>query len=119
MKKITVQTKAQLDELEKESALTWEGLTTDEESLTQLFDWIKGYTPMKQEVAYVITGATMNLAYGLTGDNTYRDDLHIVSVKLSDIENVDAIVIPRFQVGGRWFDDIVANNRRREEEKMG
>ena len=61
----------------------------------------------------------MNLAYGLTGDNAYRDDLHIVSVKLSDIENVGAIVIPRFQVGGRWFDDIVANNRRREEEKMG
>ena len=119
MKKIIVQTKAQLDELEKESALTWEGLTTDEESLTQLFDWIKSYTPMKQEVAYVITGATMNLAYGLTGDNAYRDDLHIVSVKLSDIENVGAIVIPRFQVGGRWFDDIVANNRRREEEKIG
>ena len=119
MKKITVQTKAQLDELEKESALTWEGLTTDEESLTQLFDWIKGYTPMKQEVAYVITGATVNLACWLTAGNPNRDDPHTLSVKLSDIENVDAIVIPRFQVGGRWFDDIVANNRRREEEKMG
>jgi hypothetical protein len=28
-----------------------------------------------------------------------------------------AIVIPRFEVGGRWFDDVVDNNRMREESK--
>jgi len=26
--------------------------------------------------------------------------------------------LPRFLVGGRWFDDIVDNNRRHEEEKI-
>ena len=34
---------------------------------------------------------------------------------LDDIEDPTKIAIPRFQVGGRWFDDIVDNNRRREE----
>ena len=30
-----------------------------------------------------------------------------------------ALTIPRFHVGGRWFDDVVANNARREAEKNG
>ena len=117
MEKIIVNTKAQLDELEKGSALTWEGHAVDDESLKKRFDWIKGYTPVKQERIYIISGWVMNNAYGLTGDNAYQDDVHLVSVKLEDIEHVGRIVVPRFTVGGRWFDDIVDNNRRREEEK--
>jgi hypothetical protein len=27
------------------------------------------------------------------------------------------VTYPRFQIGGRWFYDIVENNARREEEK--
>lgn len=38
-------------------------------------------------------------------------------MKLSDMEKPNAIMLPRFQIGGRWFDDVVANNARREEEK--
>ena len=49
----------------------------------------------------------MNNAYGLTGENAYKDELTILSIKLEDIENVAAITLPRFDVGGRWFDDIV------------
>lgn len=26
------------------------------------------------------------------------------------------LAIPRFEVGGRWFDDVVDNNARREKE---
>ena len=117
MTKITVNTKAQLDELDKGSALTWEGLKTSDESLTEMFDWIKKYSPVKNETAYIVSGWVMNAAYGLTGDNAYPDDVHLVSVRLEDIENVEAITLPRFQAGGRWFDDIVANNARRENEK--
>ena len=117
MQKIIVNTKAQLDELYNGSALTLEGFDTSEKNLGQLLDWIKGYTPMKNEAVYITSGSLMNMAYGLTGDNAYPEDLNLVSVRLEDIENVDAITIPRFQIGGRWFDDIVANNRRREEEK--
>ena len=117
MKKIMVETKAQLEELVKESALTWEGLDTSDESLKQVFDWIKGYTPLKCERVYITKGAVMDAVYGLTGDNAYQPDCSIVSVRLSDMEKPMAIALPRFRVGGRWLDDIVDNNRRREEEK--
>lgn len=116
MERIKVTTKAQLDALEKNSALTWVGLIADDENLKAAFDWIERFTPVRTRRAHVIDGATMNLAYGLTGENAYKDDLTIVAVMLDDIEDPMKIAIPRFQVEGRWFDDIVENNRRREEE---
>ena len=61
----------------------------------------------------------MNNAYGLTGENAYKDELTILSIKLEDIENVGAIIIPRFDIGGRWFDDIVDNNARHQKEIDG
>ena len=53
----------------------------------------------------------MNDTYGLTGRNAYSDDLSIVSV--TDINQMK-VTLPRFEVGGRWFDDIVDNNAMRE-----
>lgn len=97
------------------SALTIEGLDAD--SIAEFIDWVKKYTPMKNEIAYVIEGRTMNRVYGLTGNNAYQDDLLIVSIKLEDMENAMAVVFPRFSIGARWFDDIVANNEMREMEK--
>ena len=61
----------------------------------------------------------MNNAYGLTGTNAYKDELTILSIKLEDIENVGAITLPRFDIGGRWFDDIVDNNARHQKEIVG
>lgn len=119
MEKIIVNTKAQLDELEKDSALTWVGLIATDQSLNQAFTWLRGFTKIKNERAFIISGSLMNMAYGLSGDNAYQEDLTIVSVKLSDLENPAAIVIPRLTVGGRWFDDIVANDLRTEAEKRG
>ena len=52
----------------------------------------------------------MNNKYGLTKDNAYPNDLNIVSIKLEDIKEVNRIVVPRFAIGARWFDDIVNNN---------
>ena len=117
MEKITVNTKAQLDELEKGSALAFIGCINTDENIQSYFDWIRKYSAVKQERVYIISGWVMNNAYGLTGTNAYKDELTILSIKLEDIENVAAITLPRFDVGGRWFDDIVDNNRRREEEK--
>lgn len=53
----------------------------------------------------------MNANYGLTKDNAYPSDTTIISV--TGI-NIDKIVLKRFEVGGRWFDDIVDNNLSRE-----
>lgn len=114
MNKIYVTKKETLDELELGSALTIEGLAED--SIPDFINWIKSYTPMKNEDVYVISGKMMNDSYGLTGKNRYQDDLTLVSVKLDSMENAMSIVYPRFGIGGRWFDDIVANNEYFERE---
>lgn len=116
MKKILVKTREQLDDLIKDSALTWEGLKmktkADYESVT---NWMAQFgAKPKTENVYITEGKTMNALEGLTGSNAYPDDLSIVSFKLSEIENWKTLVMPRFSVQGRWMDDIVENNRRRE-----
>ena len=113
---INVTTKKQLNKLYNQSALTWEGLSSDEENLNAVKDWLKEHKAIlhnDEPTFHIITGAFMNEQYGLSGDNAYAEDLTLVSV--TDINQM-AIVIPRFEVGGRWFDDIVDNNARREEK---
>lgn len=108
-----IKTLTTLEELESlGSALTMEGLAED--SIPEFIDWVKQYTPMKSETAYIIKGKIMNDVYMLTGNNKYPDDCTIVSIKLEDMENSMAVVIPRFNIGARWFDDIVMNNAARE-----
>jgi Ser-tRNA(Ala) deacylase AlaX len=108
-----IKTLTTLEELESlGSALTMEGLAED--SISEFIDWVKQYTPMKSETAYIIKGKTMNDVYMLTGNNKYPDGCTIVSIKLEDMENSMAVVIPRFNIGARWFDDIVMNNAARE-----
>ena len=107
----TVSSKEQLQRLYDSSAFTMEGLA--EESIPDLMKWLGEVTTFTAEepVVYITKGYVMNLAYGLTGDNTYSKDVTIVSV--IDIDQA-RVAIPRFQIGGRWFDDIVDNNARRE-----
>ncbi len=95
------------------SALTIEGLRED--SYQEFLDWIKQFTPLKSERVYVINGNDMNKICNLTGDNAYNNDIHIVSVKLEDMEDFSAVLIPRFQINARWLDDIVWNNAQREQ----
>lgn len=106
-------TLTELNELEElGSALTIEGILED--SISDFLDWIKKYTPMKKETVYIIKGKTMNRLYGLTGKNAYHDDFNLVSVKHEDMEDYKKIIMERFKIGGRWFDDIVANNAAKE-----
>ena len=54
-----IKTLTTLEELESlGSALTMEGLAED--SISEFIDWVKQYTPMKSETAYIIKGKTMN-----------------------------------------------------------
>lgn len=117
--KTLVTNKEQLDELYNSSALTLIGLENSDESINQFIDWIKKYSEVSNPLnVYIISGSTMNKQYNLTGNNRYNDDLTIVSIKNQDIKQLMRIVIPRFEIGGRWFDDIVNNNAWREEEKQ-
>lgn len=114
MNKIYVTDENELDIFYKDWSLTFIGVIEDE--IPFYLDFIKKYTPLKKEDVYIIKGALMNKKYNLTGDNRYFDDLTIICIKLEDIENVNELAIPRFQIGDRWFTDIVDNNARREEE---
>lgn len=111
-------TKEQLDYLYGKSALTFEGLRTNSEDLKGMVDWFKECNALTDAdvTFYITSGKTMNDIYGLTGTNAYPDDLNIVSVVGIDIMKM---VLRRFELGGRWFDDIVDNNARREKEKGG
>lgn len=117
MEIINVTSKDVLDQLYKESALTKEGLNPD--YLNDFKDWIVNTTKanMINERFYIIKGKVMNVEYNLTGNNAYPDDLNIVSVKLSDISDWQKLVMPRFEIKARWFDDIVDNNAMRERNK--
>lgn len=113
MKTITLTTQKELKELAKTSALTWEGLSieTDEEK-QQVIDWLHEHKVDTTELVFtIIPGKLMNATYKLTGTNAYPDDLTIVS--LTGIDTAP-LILARFQVGGRWLDDIVANNRQRQ-----
>ena len=114
MKITTVEDRAGLDALYKDSALTFEGITRD--TIPDVVQWVKQYTKFKidEEEVFVVRGETMNDLYGLTGTNQYVTHLNIVCVKLSDLAEPMKLAIPRFKVGGRWFDDVVDNNARRE-----
>ena len=112
---IYVTTRPELDNLYNQSALTWEGTSTDKENLNAIKDWLNQYGALEngEPTFHIISGKLMNDAYGLTGDNAYPDDLSIISV--TNINQAKVIIV-RFRVDGRWFDDIVDNNARREEE---
>ena len=91
-----------------------------EESIREMIKWLKQYTDVSDPFTInVIKGETMNKEYGLTGNNAYPNDLNFISIKLEDIKEVNKIVLTRLQVGGRWFDDIVDNNRVRQNEIDG
>ncbi len=116
MKVIHVFTKEQLDALYNQSALTWEGLSISEDNLNAVMNWLKDHNALVEGVEptfHITTGRLMNKYYGLTGDNAYHNDLNIVSVtNILDYQ----VALARFEVGGRWFSDIVDNNARREQE---
>ncbi len=116
--KVDVISEEQLDELYNSSALTFVGVSSEEESLNQIVDWLKEKTEISNPLhIYITSGKTMNENYRLTGDNAYPNNLTIISIKIEEIKNINAIVMARFEVGGRWFDDIVDNNAMREKEK--
>ena len=102
-----------LNEFCAKSMFTFEGIDiSSKEGKKQVKELEKllratGFTE-KEFVGYHFTGEVMNRNYALTGNNAYP-------------ENLTFLVIPNYynpiiklKVGARWFDDIVANNRIRQ-----
>lgn len=105
MKITNVETKEQLKELYDCSAMTWEGLSVDENNLKDALEAC--CTDGTNGEIFITKGKTMNDICKLNGDNAYPNDLNIVSIK-------------KFKglamfFGARWMDDIIDNNARRED----
>lgn len=103
--------------LDNGSALTMEGLSED--SINTMADWFdkEGYLKDGRLEVYKISGALMDSYYDLKGDNCYQDDVTIVAMEHKNFTDKVVSDVPTIlemkQMGFRWFDDIVANNNRR------
>ena len=110
-------TEKDLDVLYDDWSLTFTGATIDDANLNWLKNWLKKHNcEMLREDFYVVTGELMNRKYHLTGTNVYPDNYNILCIKLTDLSNVNAIAISRFDIKGRWFTDVVDNIVRHENE---
>lgn len=106
-------TESDIQALEKGSAFTWEGMATSEDNLQSIVDFFKENTPtVKLPIKfYIWSGKTMNDLYSLTKGVAYPDDLSFVSIPLDYWPDLGNLPIIKFQVGARWLDDIVDNNK--------
>lgn len=112
MIKHEVTTVDELDELYDDSALTLMGLKTSDDSLGEYVEWINENSEgFKGEPEFwVITGEMMNRTYHPDRfEDFYPNDLHIVCVKLNDLFGLGKLALKRFDIGARWFDDVVDN----------
>lgn len=111
IKKIYVNSKEQFEKLYNSNALTLLGLDDTEKNLHSFAKWIKNLSEVSNPLnMYIIKGKQMNEQYGLSGKNKYQDEFRIVCVDLEDIKQVHKIIMPRFAINGRWFNDVVDNN---------
>lgn len=94
------------------SAFTFEGIDLSNKKENEKMEKAFREAGFKEKdfVIFTLTGKVMNRIFSLTEANAYPDDITIA-------------VIPNFydpifklQVGARWFDDIVCNNRIRQNE---
>lgn len=61
------------------------------------------------------TGADMNYEFELSGSAAYTNDLHFLAFPLTGL-NVRKLAMLKLWMGDRWFDDIVENLLRSEDE---
>lgn len=92
------------------AALTFEGLELTYDNINAMFNWIESLTPIYTKRFYLIKGSVLNRICGLYDEDAYNNDLNIICVDLNDLENANKLIIPRFSVGGRWLNDVIANN---------
>ena len=90
-------------------------MATDDDNLKEIINWFKEEgCPLKKEEFYIVTGKQMNdFCGGLSGNSAYKEDLTILSIELDNITDVNKLFMKKFEIGARWFDDIVENNRQR------
>ena len=107
----TSEIESKFQEFFDSSAFTFEGidLTDTEKTIKEIYELLTtdcGYKKDEPIVWYTFSGKIMNEHFGLTESNAYKDDLtFLVIPDFYDV--VFKLAVPN----GRWFDDIVCNNR--------
>lgn len=114
MEIVHVKTEEELEYLYKDGSLTLEGLRED--YIPDFMDFLKENTTVHRERVFLISGSFMNNKYGLTGKNAYKQDCNIVCVSSEDIDE-SPIIIKKYEIDGKWFNDIVDNNARWQEKE--
>lgn len=116
--RVSASDNATFERLYNNEALTAEGVTLadndkdDMQILYQFNEWFRtnnDYYGSKPVKFYIILGKNMNSHYHLTGNNSYKDTLHILC-----IDWIDVGVKSPYKANWRWFSDVVDNNARRE-----
>lgn len=117
---IEVKEDKKFKQLERENAMTVEGLAAEEDTYYGLIDFFKEYNAIDEDKKvvefWIIKGVDMNEHYNLHGNNAYPDNLTIVNVPLTQLRSFAGIALPMRGFGARWYDDVVENNKRREKE---
>lgn len=73
-------------------------------------EWVKQYTPVKNEILYLIKGYNMNCEYDFTGEDQFPDEMNFFVIRLEDIENPSALYRQRKDIHVMFLSDIVDNN---------
>lgn len=114
---IEVKEDKQFKLLERENAMTIEGLMAEEDTYYGLIDFLKECNAIDEDKKvvefWIIKGTDMNKHYNLHGRNAYPDDLTIVNVPFTQLKSFGGIALPMRSFGGRWYDDVVENNKMR------
>ena len=105
-----------LDEVRKGSYYTIVGAGGEPQ------EWIDGYSKMLQDAEIgipskwvVFKGREVNRHFGITAD-PFPNDLTFLAFSLDGL-NVAKLAMFKLQQGDRWFDDIIDNTLRLQEEE--
>ena len=112
--------KKKIEELADKSAFTWEGMTLDDENISEVARIFVEEKLVSEDnegiTGYFWFGGLMNDMYSLTGENRYPDDLPFLSFDNDSFDGTASLSVFRMMIGARWLDDIIRNNALNEEE---
>lgn len=109
-----------INDLTSKSAFTWEGMDASDENLQAIVDDLKENTNITLPVNfYKWSGELFNDMFELTDANAYPNDLTFLAIDLDNWSAMGNLPIYKMQVGARWLDDIVDNNKVRQDKIDG
>lgn len=116
MKDIRIASNEDLQMLYKDSAFTYIWLLDEDKQYESLKDYLfkeSGLTEPEEVIMYKASGKLVNTEFKLRGKKKFPENLNIVMLPLSNFKNEEIwkLSIIKFQIGARWFDDVINNSK--------